>query len=999
MKVLKTLFALTLIAVHATAAAQSSDATEGEMFSYSPTPQTRAFIRYGNNTVNRNTGTLSVNIPIYTYKDNDFELPLSATYCTQGFIPGQQSGILGLGWFLNCGGTVSRDIQGLPDDHTSENGTNGFLMGNNTYNEEQAMNITGGSLESESLRYYTIGGRETTSDIYHFNFNGHSGTFHFDGNRQLHIYNTGGNHGTYTITPIMPENDELCGFAIKTGDGYEFTFGSTEIEERISSTERSIGGSLTGSSIFTFSKQGLTENPIVTWNLTKIKAPNGRTVTFSYEQVPSNIGTCISPASDNNPFLVTTFSPCLLAKDQTGTQHMRNVGVVQTTYLSGITVDNGTEIELSMSLKNCSDRPSAPSVVNGIEQDHCITQNLKKLDAVAVTNSEGRIVHSTQFTYRVKDNRLMLVKVHTDGIGDYTMSYHEEETFPAISTPDVDFWGFYNGRGNEYYVVSATEADADYNDYISSDAKNPDWHYSRLGCLKRITYPTKGFSTFEYSPNHANEILLKRKHRNTTITPAAENGTANYSEENESEVAYLVDIYPYSILFGNNDETGGVRLSRTTDYDAYGGYRTRTFTYSGGIVNKFPKHNTAVLHGVQIYNPLLEYPCNSLDKQHICYSTVRETNADGSYTVYKYNDYHSDPDEYDGQSHKKMSDFGNIGYAYAPAFINNILRSANSRHAMRGKVKEILHCDSDGTPVKQTEYRYALHDSSYTAHVVMSGKYASSVKRYTGDCRPIEIREKEYFSGDSICTLQQLTYDSMGRICTNATTGPDNIRIKSHTEYCNDQVRNIYLLPVATSVIEEKEGIEVLTSATKYDYVLAGGTLRPYAVKKALLEAGTPYDGTQESDLTYIPLQRVVSYDTMGNPTEVIDRHGVHTAYLWGYGGMYPIVKAHGTTSAALASLLDITDCSPLHDTLSSSERDKLFNIPGVLVEIYEHEPLVGMTRHYDNNGNSLFYEYDIYGRLTVISDDEGKLKSYSYTPASGSLELTPVVPELKPIE
>ena len=49
MKVLKTLFALTLIAVHATAAAQSSDATEGEMFSYSPTPQTRAFIRYGNN--------------------------------------------------------------------------------------------------------------------------------------------------------------------------------------------------------------------------------------------------------------------------------------------------------------------------------------------------------------------------------------------------------------------------------------------------------------------------------------------------------------------------------------------------------------------------------------------------------------------------------------------------------------------------------------------------------------------------------------------------------------------------------------------------------------------------------------------------------------------------------------------------------------------------------------------------------------------------------------
>lgn len=998
MKVLKTLFALTLIAVHATAAAQSSDATEGEMFSYSPTPQTRAFIRYGNNTVNRNTGTLSVNIPIYTYKDNDFELPLSATYCTQGFIPGQQSGILGLGWFLNCGGTVSRDIQGLPDDHASENGTNGFLMGNSTYNEEQAMNITGGSLESESLRYYTIGGRETTSDIYHFIFNGHSGTFHFDGNRQLHIYNTGGNHGTYTITPIMPENDELCGFTIKTGDGYEFTFGSTEIEERISSTERSIGGSLTGSSIFTFSKQGLTENPIVTWNLTKIKAPNGRTVTFSYEQVPSNIGTCISPASDNNPFLVTTFSPCLLAKDQTGTQHMRNVGVVQTTYLSGITVDNGTEIELSMSLKNCSDRPSAPSVVNGIEQDHCITQNLKKLDAVAVTNSEGRIVHSTQFTYRVKDNRLMLVKVHTDGIGDYTMSYHEEETFPAISTPDVDFWGFYNGRGNEYYIVSATEADADYNDYISSDAKNPDWHYSRLGCLKRITYPTKGFSTFEYSPNHANEILLKRKHRNTTITPAAENGTANYSEENESKVAYLVDIYPYSILFGNNDETGGVRLSRTTDYDAYGGYRTRTFTYSGGIVNKFPKHNTAVLHGVQIYNPLLEYPCNSLDKQHICYSTVRETNADGSYTVYKYNDYHSDPDEYEGQVHKKYSDFGNIGYAYAPAFINNILRSANSNHRKRGKTKEITHYNSLNQPVKSTTYEYCMHDTTYTAYIVMSGKYTNSVKLYTGDYVLVGINEKEYYPEGNIENRRQITYDQRGRRQCETNTHSNGEKRHYYTEYHNNLEKHIFTIPSMTSVVHESEGKRTITDVTRYDYSTFGTMFLPTAVRKAQLNDDTPHPCDPDT-LQYTHLQRIVSYDTMGNPTEVIDRHGVHTAYLWGYGGMYPIVKAHGTTSAALASLLDITDCSPLHDTLSSSERDKLFNIPGVLVEIYEHEPLVGMTRHYDNNGNSLFYEYDIYGRLTVISDDEGNLKSYSYTPASGSLELTPVVPELKPIE
>lgn len=38
---------------------------------------------------------------------------------------------------------------------------------------------------------------------------------------------------------------------------------------------------------------------------------------------------------------------------------------------------------------------------------------------------------------------------------------------------------------------------------------------------------------------------------------------------------------------------------------------------------------------------MLEYPINSLDKQHIGYAEVKETFADGSSIVYHYNDYDS----------------------------------------------------------------------------------------------------------------------------------------------------------------------------------------------------------------------------------------------------------------------------------------------------------------------------------------------------------------------
>ena len=173
---------------HLTASAQETETMADEtIFSYSPTPQTWAFIRYGSNPVDQYTGSASVAIPVYTYKDNDFELPISVNYSSQGLIPNKQTGILGLNWFLNCGGAVSREIKGVADDHIDNDGTLGILLGAHSYDEEEALGIKRGELNSDGLRQYMIDGRETTSDVYHFNFLGHRGTFHFDGKRQLHV--------------------------------------------------------------------------------------------------------------------------------------------------------------------------------------------------------------------------------------------------------------------------------------------------------------------------------------------------------------------------------------------------------------------------------------------------------------------------------------------------------------------------------------------------------------------------------------------------------------------------------------------------------------------------------------------------------------------------------------------------------------------------------------------------------------------------------------------
>lgn len=979
---------------------QNTSEANASLFSYTPTPQTQAFIRYGLNPVEQYTGNLSVSIPVYTYSDNDFQLPISVGYSSQGFIPGKQTGILGMNWFLNCGGAVSREIKGVADDHTGYDNTMGILLGDDHYDEEDVLGIKDGELNSNGLQHYIIENRETTSDIYHFNFQGHSGTFHFDGKKQLHVYNTGGNHGTYTITPIMPSNNELCGFNIKSGDGYEYTFGSNDLNVRTNSVERNIGGKLTGLAVFTFQETSLAENPIVTWNLTKITAPNGRTVTFEYKTVESSIGSSINSTTPNNPFLVTSFSNALLVEDESGVNHMRNVSIVQTTYLSKISIEDGGEIEFSMSLKDCCDRPATPSTLTSIEQDHCITQKLYKLDTITARNSSGKEVHRTEFTYKEKDNRLILTKVHTDGVGDYTMRYYEDSPYPAISTADTDFWGFYNGKGNSYDITTSTKADSDYDEYIDSDAKNPDWHYSRLGCLKFMTYPTKGFSTFEYEANRAENILLKRKHPGHTISQAPDNIPAVSPSDEEGEIAYLVDCYPYSILFYSNDETGGVRIARTNDYDAHEGHLSRRYKYNVGTVYSFPRTFMTGNSMTQILNPRIEYPANSFDKQHIGYRSVSETFADGSYIIYSYNDYQSNPDEYEGQVHKKDSGFGNIGYTYSPSFINNILREPNSNHHKRGKVNRIEYYNSDRQLVKRTSYEYAMHDTTYTAYIVMSGKYANSVKRYTGDYRTTAITETEYHAGIEFTTTSEFTYDNMGRNISTAITMPGGICEYHDTEYLNDPSRSIYNLPVLTSIRQSTDGEDAtLAKMTRYEYPTSGAIHLPSVIKEAKLNGNEAAD-TAPASLSYTTLQRVAAYDTHGNPTEIVDKHGVHTAILWGYGGMYPIVQARGMTAATLKSLAGISGNSPLQGSLSASQRSALYSHSGSQVDIYEHEPLVGLTKHYGSDGSFTSYEYDAYGRLTGIADSKGRLYSYSYAPATGSSDiLLPTDSELKPIE
>jgi hypothetical protein len=82
-----------------------------------------SFGSYGQNGVgvNYQTGAANINIPIYTLHRRDVSVPISLSYTAAGVHVNDISGTAGMGWTLNAGGAITRQVRDLPDDVKTDN--------------------------------------------------------------------------------------------------------------------------------------------------------------------------------------------------------------------------------------------------------------------------------------------------------------------------------------------------------------------------------------------------------------------------------------------------------------------------------------------------------------------------------------------------------------------------------------------------------------------------------------------------------------------------------------------------------------------------------------------------------------------------------------------------------------------------------------------------------------------------------------------------------------
>lgn len=904
-----------------------------------------------------NTGTLNLSIPIYVWKDNDFEIPIILRYSTNGLKPSHQTGPVGLGWMLNLGGAITRQIDGI-DDFNPDCGYYHALQSDaNAIYEMNASIYYSGNYGTTMLN-----DSETNPDKYYFSFNGMSGSFTINGEKNFVVYDTDGDRGTYSVS--ITESSGQVSFIITTANGYKYHFGSSASSREILYNTNPVSFTIHGSSTIPLTDD---KKICISWMLDRIEAPNGRAIEFVY-QTSSPLS--VIPASDSK--VCTTFGQQLVkipsGNNDSSIDTYKVPSITTVSYLTGVNIKQSSSSDskpiISLSYSNKSHSEAPVTNANRIYSSLVVIQD--KLDGIDIFNHNGETLTSADFSYTYNGVKMLLSSVDIQTIGKYSMAYNTSSsvTIPNILTNNIDFWGYYNGNTQvaDSDISPMTVDIATYDEHITRDQKDPDSSFSVLGTLKRITYPTGGYSEFEYEGNTASRILLRQHY-----SAAVDNDTGTSSGPGTSvdgpvsvQTPFLPAIYDYASFTGTQ-ECGGVRIKAIRDYSDSSCMFSRTYSYedpvngkSSGTVLKFRRYCNITSDGLVSIAPSSIFPDNSFDDSYLSYSTVTEHYPDSSYTVYRYSDYNDYGDEF-SQNYRYVDSANTTSSLYSQ-YNDNIGREADSRHYRRGRLILKSTYNADNEILKSTRYEYCDSDSSFVPRIVVSGNRYWSAKRFTCDRLLSKITRTDHIGG-TMTTTTSYIYNVQGQvrsITESRLSGNDKktVYYRYAHEKNEDYVSSAFRWQ-PTDVIETrtKNGQEFMISNIEYDY--SGGNVKP-SVKKNYpiavplsLEGVASLDGICSIGRLVSPRTDTYTYGNLKRLIRISTSGGRYISYTWDSG----------------------------YDNLLSITR----NHPENVIR-YEWRDMIGPNRMTQPTGVYEDYEYDSENRLSKITDHEGNtVKEYEY--------------------
>lgn len=1008
-----------------------------------PSPTAAALGEYGSYPVSGSSGLPSIQIPLIDIHGREITLPVSLSYHGDGVKVDEIASWVGMGWSLNAGGVITRNVVGYPDE--DEKGLFGlYTQGFSPFNPEN-----GYGLGWDMLSRLSSGLQKGEPDIYTYNFLGYSGQFIIDHNEDFHHYNQ-----TDLAFERRISQGDIIDFKITIGDG------TTLIFDAIETLHVEAGG------------QGNYEAEIA-WYLTRIIKGNDQ-FDLIYESETINEGYACSEIGSRA--ITNGGSACLGTVDWEVIQGSIITKTQQR--LKAIAGPYGT-----MSFNEGATERKDLSGTNKLASITYLDQTIQFRSEY----TEGTLKPSINCTSisgpgsGIKE-RLFLNEVEFiagDDRKKYILEYLNPNALPPTKSFDQDHWGYYNDANNYTLLPSIDGFDTGGDRSANSESM-------LFGTLKRITYPTGGYSDFEWEPNRSCETSNQTVEVcNTLVDFETESSFQSggieefeFTLEQVSQVNFTIDV---GNLFENTTEPGAIivtlsssneshsysqslegthtveigeltagtysiklenhlpsiesvtfslqechdEIKSVTNCQYYGGLRIKSIENFSAIDHLFNKkcYQYGELSSSRIvtnnsYTKEIKAECTAGGVQSIVYSGIKR--HDRSLLQFSNNVTYESITE-------KLNDNSKIVYDY---YELNDNWGGNSYEAVllqdhswkRNLLKQKTLYNNLGLPVSSTQNHYTFvprkqyegikvdlilwnrlnggnNDHQYAKGLIkINSGWARLDSTIHIDYHPngplVKKNEFEYFHPfDRVAPNLIRSTDSDGQLTTSITLYP-----RSYTSegLIWDRLREKYFyLPIEKVILKDDK----IASASVFEYGMNG--------KMISLRKIAPSELIPKSDFTYSHLSYPagkgnylpsVLYDSRNeidlmydghNLVNKLNRNGQSTAYVWGYAQKYPVAKIENYSSDELRSLIgSIKVTQILHSSDNTYLETELKSIMSQLpskaqMTIYLYKVGTGLIKIIDPNRNQITYQYDDFGRLKSVFDNNGNLLSkhtYQYS-------------------
>lgn len=1021
-----------------------------------PSPTASSLGKYAETPVSLYTGTVNIEVPLYEIKVQDFSLPISLSYHSSGIKVEDIASWVGLGWSLNAGGVITRAMVGMPDDYFDfikydytyypelVYGKEGYLfskqiIADNNYDLEDKIKENGDEIDLQP-------------DIFYFNFGGYTGKFIFDEDGTPHIVA----QKDFTVSYSQDGNGKITGFTFITDNGTKWLFtAAEETENHSTTTGEGIECTDGGTNIYSFRPRyknyRYTYNS--SWYLTQVTTRTGIDISFTYGDED-----IVYDRMGSSNWFYQNFGHIINQDCNYASSCLRR--------LNTNSFDN-TKAKKLQSIEWMGNRIEFEAEH---ERDDVSSDNNFALTKIKIYNKTNELIKGYWLDYdyfvsndydiiseKYRGKRLKLKGVHPFDSNEllfppYSFEYNTTN-LPNRFSEQVDFWGYYKPGASlkpKLYI---------YPDYYSEDLR-----------AHHTIFPLKSYT--------GQELILDGSDRmsDETSMKAAILEKISYPTGGYTRFEYSVHEFenPQGLFdFDDDIKGGGLRINRRIHSD---GNTEQITNYSydagnntSGKIITLPQHGYYYIELVHCaIQPSPGHPFNTAVLSHsmgglgrtkgnyVGYSKVTESRLGNGYSVYNF----SLPATY-GVEHE---DYINGEYLYNKTKVSAYYANAigdddydkvfESKYDWpfppnpnydwnRGFLEEEVICDESGKKVKRVVNTYNIKDfekiKAFSSGVAGSISYRdangqwltntgySFAEYYYISAWKVLNNKTEYIynQNDDTKYLTKSTdfyHDSPNhrQQTSIVTTGSDEKELKTEFRYPNlftgdlhtysmaHPANNIVNQPI--EVIKYKDNKVISTTINHFNCYdcnmhpqgfLTGG--RFLSDKTYQLETNVPLSDYQPvaANFTIDPRCKqqlsIDSYDGYGNLTQYHKINDINKSYVWGYDGEYPVIVADNISATALNTTVNSIQ-SNIEDFLENTISDittstqkaawETFNIllrnhaslQNTFIKTYTYKPLVGITSETDIAGRTTYYEYDNFNRLNIIRDHDGNiLKKYEY--------------------